>query len=67
MNALDAPFDAKDALNGGYMYNENGNYNFETIASLDVDLLTKHINQLLNGEEVDVPSYNFISGKIFYD
>ena len=45
---------------------ENGNYNFETIASLDVDLLTKHINQLLNGEEIDVPSYNFISGKREY-
>ena len=46
--------------------NENGNYNFETIASLDVDLLTKHINQLLDGEEIDVPSYNFISGKREY-
>ena len=45
---------------------ENGNYNFETIASLDVDLLTKHINQLLNGEEVDVPSYNFVTGKRGY-
>lgn len=45
---------------------ENGNYNFETIASLDVDLLTKHINQLLNGEEIDVPSYNFITGKREY-
>ena len=45
---------------------ENGNYNFETIASLDVNLLTKHINQLLNGEEVDVPSYNFVTGKREY-
>ena len=45
---------------------ENLNYNFETIASLDVDLLTKHINQLLDGEEIDVPSYNFISGKREY-
>lgn len=45
---------------------ENGNYNFETIASLDVNLLTKHINQLLDGEEIDVPSYNFISGKREY-
>ena len=45
---------------------ENGNYNFETIASLYVDLLTKHINQLLNGEEVDVPSYNFVTGKREY-
>ena len=45
---------------------ENGNYNFETIASLDVDLLTKHINQLLDGEEIDVPSYNFITRKREY-
>ena len=45
---------------------ENGNYNFETVASLDVDLLTKHINQLLDGEEIDVPSYNFITGKREY-
>ena len=45
---------------------ENGNYNFETIASLNVDLLTKHINQLLNGEEIDVPSYNFVTGKSEY-
>ena len=45
---------------------ENGNYNFETIASLDVDLLTKHINRLLDGEEIDVPSYNFITGKREY-
>ena len=45
---------------------ESGNYNFETIASLDVDLLTKHINQLLDGKEIDVPSYNFITGKREY-
>ena len=49
-----------------YPRDENGNYNFETIASLDVDLLTKHINQLLDGEEIDVPSYNFITGKREY-
>ena len=27
LNALDAPFDAKDALNGNYMYDKNGSYN----------------------------------------
>lgn len=27
LNAVDAPFDAKDALNGDYMYDKNGNYN----------------------------------------
>ena len=31
-----APFDAKDALNGGYMYNENGNYN----NAYDIDINT---------------------------
>ena len=31
-----------------------------------MDLLTKHINQLLDGEEIDVPSYNFITGKREY-
>ena len=30
-----APFDAKDALNGGYMYNENGNYNSN---AYDIDI-----------------------------
>ena len=37
LNALDAPFDAKDALNGGYMYNENGNYNNN---AYDIDINT---------------------------
>lgn len=31
-----APFDAKDALNGGYMYNENGSYN----NAYDIDINT---------------------------
>ena len=37
LNAIDAPFDAKDALNGGYMYNENGNYNNN---AYDIDINT---------------------------
>lgn len=36
LNAVDAPFDAKDALNGGYMYNENGSYN----NAYDIDINT---------------------------
>lgn len=32
-----APFNAKDALNGGYMYNENGNYNNN---AYDIDINT---------------------------
>lgn len=36
LNALDAPFDAKDALNGGYMYDKNGNYN-NNAYSIDIN------------------------------
>lgn len=45
---------------------EFGNYNFETIASLDVDLFTKHMNCLLAGEEISMPTYNFVTGKREY-
>lgn len=45
---------------------EKGNYNFETIASLDVELFSEHINRLLNGEKISMPTYNFITGKREY-
>ena len=45
---------------------ETGNYNFETIASLDTELFTKHMNQLLQGEKISMPSYNFLTGKREY-
>lgn len=43
-----------------------GNYNFETIASLDVELLSKHLNQLLSGERISLPTYNFLTGRREY-
>lgn len=43
-----------------------GNYNFETIASLDVDLFSDHMNRLLRGETISMPSYNFLTGKREY-
>lgn len=46
---------------------EDGNYNFETIASLDVDLFMDHMNRLLNGEKIEMPTYNFITGKREYN
>lgn len=42
---------------------ENGEYDFESIYSLDLKTLNKHLKRLLNGEEVEVPSYNFMQGK----
>lgn len=40
----------------------DGKYDFESIASIDVESLNNDINALLRGEEVELPTYNFVSG-----
>ena len=45
---------------------ENGEYDFETIDALDIDLLNKQLSKLLDGERVLLPQYNFILGKREY-
>jgi len=42
---------------------EFGKPNFEGIESLNVDLFVKDINALVNGEEVVIPRFDFITGK----
>ncbi|MBX7338139.1 nucleoside kinase [Clostridium chauvoei] len=42
---------------------ENGELDFESIYSLDLDLFNKDLNDLLHGEEVEIPSYNFKKGE----
>jgi uridine kinase len=39
-----------------------GNFDYETIEALDLNLLADHLNRLLNGEEVRLPRYNFKTG-----
>ncbi len=41
---------------------ENGDYNFETINSLDLDLFNDQLMSLMSGETVNIPVYNFIKG-----
>ena len=45
---------------------EFGDFNFETIDAIDRALFNQDMLQLLNGEAVDIPYYNFISGKREY-
>ncbi len=45
---------------------ENGKLDFENLCAVDVDLFNKHLNMLLNGEEVDLPVFDFISGSKRY-
>ena len=42
---------------------EDGNYDFEVLEALDVPLFNKHLPQLLAGEEVNIPNFDFTCGK----
>lgn len=45
---------------------ENGEPNFEDIEALDIELFNRNMNDLLNGEEVDIPTFDFMYGtKVF--
>ena len=46
---------------------EDGKYDFESIHAMDLELLNKQLNQLFNGEEIELPKFNFAEGKRFYD
>ena len=41
----------------------NGNYNFEALECVDVELFNDQMLQLLAGEKVSLPTYNFVTGK----
>ncbi|MGG7178022.1 nucleoside kinase [Clostridium paraputrificum] len=42
---------------------ENGEYDFESINAIDLKQFNSDLKGLLNGEEVEIPSYNFKTGK----
>ncbi|MGN0201293.1 MAG: nucleoside kinase [Candidatus Cryptobacteroides sp.] len=41
---------------------ENGEYDFESLYAMDLEFLNRQLNQLLSGEEVEIPKYNFKTG-----
>lgn len=42
---------------------EDGEYDFEALEALDVQLINDHLEALLAGEEVVVPHFDFVTGK----
>lgn len=42
---------------------ENGEYDFESLYAVDIDLFQRHFSQLLAGEEIELPRYDFMTGK----
>lgn len=55
VNRVDTPKDA------------DGNYDFECIGAVDTALFNTQMNQLLAGEEVDLPRYDFKLGERVYE
>ena len=41
----------------------NGDYDFDNVAAVDYKLLGEHLARLMKGETVEVPEYNFVTGK----
>ena len=41
----------------------NGDYDFDNIEAVDYHLLEDHLTALMNGERVEIPEYNFSTGK----
>ncbi|MBR5227448.1 MAG: hypothetical protein IKV94_02295 [Clostridia bacterium] len=44
----------------------NGDYDFETVDALDLELFNNHMQKLLTGETICVPNFNFYTGKKEY-
>lgn len=45
---------------------ENGNYDFECLEAIDVDLFNRNVTDLLAGKDVELPTFNFKTGKREY-
>ena len=45
----------------------NGDYDFDNVETVDYRLLGEHLSKLMKGETVEVPEYNFVTGKREYN
>lgn len=45
---------------------ENGNYDFESIYALDLELFNEHMLALINGESIRLPKFNFETNEITF-
>ena len=45
----------------------NGQYDFDNIETVDYHLLEEHLTRLMKGERVEIPEYNFVTGKREYN
>ena len=41
----------------------NGDYDYEALEAIDLELFNDHLRRLIRGESVDIPRYDFITGR----
>jgi len=42
---------------------EHGEYDYEALEAIDLELFNDHLRRLMAGESIDIPRYDFITGK----
>lgn len=46
---------------------ENGEYDFEALEAMDIELLGNQLNELLSGREVELPRFDFVEGHQIFE
>ena len=46
---------------------ENGEYDFECLGAMDLELLGRQLNDLLDGKEVEIPRFDFKEGRKYFE
>ncbi len=47
-------------------FDENGKQNFESVDTLEIEMINRDLTRMLNGEEVEIPHFNFVKGEKEY-
>src|SRR5690554_6521955 len=42
---------------------EDGNYDFEVLEAIDIELFNEHLSKLIQGERVELPTFDFTNGE----
>ena len=50
-----------------YPRDENGKPDWESLKALNIELFNENMNDLINGKEVNLPTFDFVTGKRKFD
>ncbi len=64
--AVDNYYKERTPENQESMLDEYGNPDYESLNAINVELFNDHMTKLLSGETIDLPVYNFVTGRREY-